>query len=130
MARTKNLTQLVDEVKAIDDKLDAAMQPVKVLTHKRSELLTEISNRFAEEGCESHKTKRASATLVKREVVKATDFNKYAAYVFKHKALDLLPRTIPSVAFFDRIGEGERIPGTAIEVVRSIRITAVKKQEK
>lgn len=127
MARTETLTSLVDKVHALDAKIEAAMQPIKVLNHKRNELITEISNRFAEEQCESHKTRKATASLVKREVVKATNFEKYAAYVFKNKALDLLPRTIPSVAFFDRVAEGEKIPGTAIEVVRSIRITAVKK---
>lgn len=72
---------------------------------------------------ESARSSKATATLTKREVAKMDDYSKFAAYVYKHKALDLLQSRISITALRERNASGKKVPGVVVDTLPTLSLT-------
>lgn len=89
------------ELKALKDAIGAVES--QIFEHMRSQ------------GIDGFKGEHTNVAVVTQRVPKVTDWDAFNAYVLKHKALDMLHRRVSSTAYFDRVNNGESVPGVVPE---------------
>lgn len=130
MDRKKNRTSLGQQIDAIylqDKEIAKANAVVSELKRERSRMEARLLKSFDKEDIDGSKGGRAVAYVKSGRHPKIKDYRKFMKYVLKKRALDLLQNRVSSRAYFDRLDEGEEVPG--VEIYTSIGISVRKRKK-
>ena len=120
-----NLEARVKALTALSDKIDKINQTLKEANGQYEELERALLEAMQGEGLTQVATTKATAFLSKRTFVKMEDYDGFMAFVFKHKAADLLQRRVNQRAYLDRTEAGEKVPG-----ISTVEIPTVNRRRK
>jgi len=93
---------------------------VKDLKAERRKLESKALKAFDKDDIDGAKGKTGIAGIAKTSHPQIKDLRKFRKYLIKNKAWDLLQNRIASRAYFDRLEEGESVPG--VEVFENIKV--------
>ena len=117
---------LIDQLYAQDRKIKAlekALREAKQASYPIEEKLLKLLRRQKLDGAVG---KRARARIAITKHANIKNRSKYIAYIIKKKAYDLITNHIGSKAYFDRIDDGEYVPGVEVFEKTKVSITRVK----
>jgi hypothetical protein len=114
----------VKALTAVSNKIDAINQTLKEQNAQYEILERELLEAMQQQGLMQVATAKATASLTKRTFVNliAEEYDQFMAYVFKHKAVDLLQRRVNQRAYLDRVENGEKVPGVKTTEVPTISL--------
>lgn len=112
---------LIDKLRAKDLSIAKAEKVVKDLKTERRRLETKALKAFDKDDIDGAKGKSGIANIRETRHPQIKDRRKFMKYLLKNKAWDLLQNRIASRAYFDRLEEGESVPG--VEVFNSVRVS-------
>lgn len=110
----KTLEEMVKVWSAIQTKIDAANLVLKNLNAEFDAQERRIFEAMQAQGLSNIGTGKATAYISNKTFVsidKEDGFDKFIAFVFKHKAVDLLHRRVNQKSFLERTENGELVPG-------------------
>lgn len=122
------LGQRIDQIYALDRKIDAKEASLSKLKKKRAALETKLLKGFAKEDIDGCKGARGTARIRRAEFPSIKDRRAFDKFVLKHKALDLFQNRVSSTAWKARLEEGQKVPG--ISVFERIGVTVTKRGSK
>lgn len=108
------LGSLIDKLRDKDVAISKAEKVVKDLKTERRRLENKLLKAFDKDDIEGAKGKKGIAAVRKSAHPSIKDRSKFMRYLIKNKAYDLLQNRIASRAYFDRLEEGETIPGVTV----------------
>lgn len=94
---------------------------VKDLKEERRKLENKALKAFDKDDIDGAKGKTGIASIKKTSHPSIKDRKKFMKYLIQNKAYDLLQNRIASRAYFDRLEEGESVPG--VEVFENIKVS-------
>lgn len=106
--------QSIDRMYDLEVKIDAAEAKVKELKQQRSELESRLLRKFGSEKIDGCKGVRGTASVRIAKFLSIKDRRKFERYVIKHRAFDLFQSRVSSRAYFDRLEDGEPVPGVRV----------------
>ena len=109
------LAGILVDYETVDQQVDALEAKVRKLKADRDAIEKRIFEHMRAQGIDGFKGDHTNVAVVTQRVPKVTDWDAFNAYVLKHKALDLLHRRVSSTAYFDRVNNGEPVPGVVPE---------------
>lgn len=115
----------IDKIFGMDQIIRSAEGKIKDLKRARAELETKLLRSFDKEDIDGCKGKRGVASIKKARFPSIKDRRKFDKYVLRNKALDLFHNRISSKAYFDRLEDGEVVPG--VEVFERIGVSIKKR---
>jgi hypothetical protein len=121
------LGQQIDELYAMDLRIKKASAVVAKLNKLRAKLDTRLQRSFEKEELDGSKGKRGVASLRTTNHPAIKNRGKLDKWILKNKALDLYQSRLMSKAYFERLEEGQSIPG--VEVFTKTRISVVKRKD-
>lgn len=101
-------------------KAEAAVLELK---RERAALESKLLKEFGKQEIHGCKGARGVGRIAEAEYPSIKDRRKFDKYVLKNRAFDLFQNRISSKAYFDRLEEGEEVPGVGIFKRISIRVT-------
>lgn len=101
-------------------------EKVKLLEAEEKKVKDYMLNTFAKEDLRSVKTKKATVTLVEKDVPHVKDKEAFGRYVYENKAWDLLYGKAVEEAIKARWDEGEQVAGVEKYHDVKIKLTEVK----
>lgn len=110
----KSIGAQIDQLKKKDDEIDAAEGKVKKLRQQRAKLESTLLKSFDKDDIDGAKGKHGVASIKRRSFPSIKQRKKFLRYVIKNRAWDLFQNRISSTAYFDRLEEGESIPGVNV----------------
>ncbi len=123
----KPIGEEIDELYALEQKIKRIILkrivPLKERVAKKEEA---ILKRLQKEKAPSVKGQQAIASIKKTQHANVKNRRLLEKYVAKNKAYDLFTNALSSKAYFDRVAEGEEIPG--IEVYTRTSLSLVKRK--
>lgn len=137
MATTKKaLSKAEVEEKAIGteiNRLFAARTKIKKAEDKISEMKAAfkeqeeaLRKRLVKSKMDSARGAKATVTVGTRKVCKIGDYNKFATYILKNKALDCFQNRPSITAINARIENGEKVPGIEFDEIPILSMRARK----
>lgn len=115
----------IDVLYKLDREIKAAESALNVLKRERAELETALLEDFDKQDIDGCKGRLGVASVRRARFPTIKDWKKFEKYVFTHRALDLMHRRVASKAYFDRLEEGDRVPG--IEVFERVGVSITKR---
>lgn len=119
----KKLGQSIDELYALERKIKKLGDEEKKLRSTRFKLETELLKQFNSEDIKGSQGLRGKAAIKVTKYPTIKDHMKFQKYVKKNGAFDLYQRRINQKAYFDRLEEGEAVPGVEIFNKTSIKVS-------
>lgn len=120
------LGEQIDALYEMDQKIKAANSKVTLLKQKRDKMDLRLQRSFKKQQIEGSKGKQGVASIRETKHPQIKDRGKLDKWVLKHKALDLFTSHMSSTAYFERLEEGQSIPG--VEVFPKTRISVTKRK--
>lgn len=117
---------LIDEIYALEAKIDQASAVVSTLKQKRDKLEDKLLRNFDKEELNGAQGKRAKARINKTRHPTLKDRKSFIKYVVAKRAWDLFQNRISSTAYFERLEAGENVPG--VEVFTKIKVSVTKRK--
>lgn len=114
---------LIDNMADIDHDIDVLQAAIKKLNKKRAVIEGKLMAAFEKQKIGKASGRRANAGLSSRRHPSIKDMAKFNRYVLQKKAFDLYQRRINSKAYFDRLAEGDAVPGVEVYEHFFIKIT-------
>ena len=121
------LGQQIDELYAMDLRVKAAQAVVSKLNKLRDKLDARLQRSFKAEQLEGTKGRKAVASLRKSHYPTIKNRRKLDKWILKHKALDLYQSRLMQKAYFERLEEGQSVPG--VEVFTKVSVSVVKRKD-
>jgi phage shock protein A len=118
--------ELIDRVATVDMELDALKMKMKELGKKRSAIEVKLMSALEKQKVNKATGKLAHAKLDSRRHPSIKDMKKFNKYVKANDAFDLYQRRINSTAYFDRLKEGEEVPGVDVFERHFVKITRIR----
>lgn len=109
-----SIGQLIDRMYEQERLIDKAEARVKELKRQREVMEARLLRSFGTEDIDGCKGRRGVATVQTAKYPSIKDRSKFERYVIKNRAFDLFQSRITSSAYFDRLEEGEEIPGVSV----------------
>lgn len=116
--------ETIDAMAELDDDIDRLMAKVKKLNRKRADLELKLMMQLDKQQIKKASGKRMNAAISSRRHPSIKDAVKFNAYVQKHRAFDLYQRRINSKAYFDRLEQGDTVPGVDVFEKKFVKLTA------
>ena len=104
----------IDRLYAQEQRIDKAEAALRKLKQEREKLEAKLLRSFGIEDIDGCKGKRGVASVRTARFPSIKDRSKFLHYVVKNRAFDLFQNRIASRAYFDRLEEGEKIPGVSV----------------
>jgi hypothetical protein len=117
----RTIGEQIDRLYDKEQKIDEVEAQLRKLKQDREKLQARLLRSFGTEDIDGCKGRRGVATVLKTPFASIKDRRKFMHYVIKNRAFDLLQNRVASRAYFDRIEEGEAIPG--VKVFDKIRVS-------
>ena len=127
-AKPKKIGTKIDHLFAMSETISEREHELKELKSKRAELEADIIKHLHTENATDAGGKMGKVSISVTKHANVKDWKKYYEYIHKHKAFDLLQRRVSDKAYFDRIEEGEKIPG--VEVYTREKLNRSRRREK
>lgn len=108
------LGQQIDRLLAFDTAIKEAEEETKELRRRRTKLESRVFKDFKKVDIKGTTTTRAIAEIKSRKHPSIKDRAKFQRYVKRNQAFDLYQNRLNSKAYFDRLEEGEQVPGISI----------------
>lgn len=127
---TDSVNKLITTLYKKREALTAINKKVKVLEEERDEIAERLIAALDAQGIEQSRVKGlATATISESIVPQVEDWDKYWAFIGKHKAFYLLERRPAVVAYRELLEtrKGRKIPGVTSFKRRTIRLLSAKK---
>jgi hypothetical protein len=118
------LGKLIDRLRKWDDKIAGQEAVLRELKKKRRVTEDRVLDRFDKEEIQNASGRIGRARLLTGKHPKLKDRKAYIRYLLRNKAWDLLTNHIAKKAYFDRLEEGEQVPG--VEIFTSFKISVSK----
>ena len=123
-----NLSELINQLVEVKNQRADLANTDSDLSKQAAALESDIMHAMSEVGT----TKAASdsghsVTMSKKSVPVITDWDAFYAYVSQTKSFDLLHNRLSTLAFKDRIEQGELIPGSSTTELWGINLTKSRK---
>ncbi len=118
------LGELIDELRRWDNKIDRKEAELRELKKERRLVEDKVLDRFDKEDIQNASGKIGRARINKGQHPKLKNRKQFIKYVIKNRAWDLFTNAIGKKAYFDRLEEGEQIPG--VEIFTSFKISVSK----
>jgi hypothetical protein len=113
----------IDELYQLDNEIARQERVVSTLKKKRAKAELSLMALLKKEGLEQARGNNANARRYKTKHPQIKNGKKFWKYVDKHKAFDLVHNRIASRAYFDRLEEGEEVPGVEVSVFEKLSVT-------
>lgn len=107
----KELAKIGDQWLKAREKRLAADKIAKALKDKEQELEAILINNLSKGAASGISGKLVTVYVDVVEVPKLEDRDKFMAYVWKHKAWELIPTTVNKAPWRERVDDGAKIPG-------------------
>lgn len=104
-----------NRIRKLEEKTSALKKDLK-------EAESALRKRLVAQGMDSARGRAATVTVTSREVCRIEDYNRFAAYVYKYKALDLLQSRPSITALRERQKQGKKVPGVSVETLPTLSI--------
>jgi len=114
--------EMIDRMALLDREVDKHQASVKKLNEQRSLLERKLMKEFDKQGISKASGKLVHAMTASRRNPSIKDLKKFTSYVMKHQAFDLYQRRINSKAYFDRLEQGDAVPGIDVFEKHFIRL--------
>jgi len=121
-----SLGKLIDQMFQQDQVIGRQEKVLKDLKRDRRILEDKLLEDFDKDQIQGAKGSRATASISKTKHPKIKSLKKFQRYVLKTRALDLYQNRLSPRAYFDRLEEGELVPG--VEVFTNIRVSLRKRK--
>jgi hypothetical protein len=115
---------LIDGMAMIDVEIGKLQAQIKEHGKKRMLLESKLMRAFEKQKIGKASGRRANAVISSRRHPSIKDMAKFNKYVLLNKAFDLYQRRINAKAYFDRLNEGDAVPGVEVYEHQFIKITA------
>lgn len=115
---------LIDSLYAQDRSIHKQEAVLRDLKKARKVIEDKLLDQFDKEDISGAQGKAGKAGLRKGRHPKIKDRAKFLKYVLKTKSFDLFTNAVAKKAYFDRLEEGEQVPGT--EIFTSYKVTVSK----
>lgn len=112
---------LIDKLRAKDVSIRKAEAVVSELKRERVKLETKLLRAFDKDDIDGAKGKKGVASVKRSNHPTIKDRRRFMKYLIQHKAWDLLQNRIAPKAYFDRLEEGESVPG--VEVFEKFKVS-------
>lgn len=123
----RSLGEQIDRLYRQDLKIKTVERELRDLKSVRSKLEVRLLKTFGKEDIDGSKGANATANVNSSRHPQLKDPRQFWKYVLKNRATDLVHNRISSRAYFDRLQEGETIPG--VEIFTSIRVSVRKRKK-
>lgn len=110
----KSIGQQIDALRLKDNEIAKQEAIVKKLKQDRELLEKRLLRSFDKDDIEGAKGKIGVASIKRSSFPSIKDRHKFIKYILKNKAWDLFQNRIAARAYFDRLEEGESVPGVAV----------------
>lgn len=120
--KVKSLGQQIDALYDVDQEIHRIHKELTEVKQKRAKLETRLLKNFDKKKVDGCRTSKAVSSIKKTDFPSIGDRKKFFKYVAKAKAFDLLQSRIASRAYFDRLEEGEEVPGVKVFTRISVSI--------
>lgn len=128
----KTLGALVDELHAIDEKIDKLNEDhnrkERVLKAQREELETKLLKQFKKDQLNGATGTRASMVRDVTPMPNIKDWDKYLGFVAKKKAWELIQKRVGLTAFREYVANGVTIPGAEVFEKVTLKTSKLKKK--
>ena len=104
----------IDRLYDQEQRIDKAEAALRKLKQEREKLEAKLLRSFGMENIDGCKGRRGVASIRKAQFPSIKNRAKFVRYVAAHKAFDLFQNRIASRAYFDRLEEGEKVPGVSV----------------
>lgn len=96
------------------------------MKRKRDRLELKLLRGFNKEDISGCKGKQGVAVILRHRHAKIGDREKLLKYIKKNDAFDLFQNRLSSTAYFDRLEEGEKVPG--VDTWEDIKVSVRKRK--
>jgi len=120
------LGEAIDSMYQQDLLIRSQEKVLRDLKSKRFEMETQLFKRFDKSVIKGATGKLGKASLADTKHPQLKDRKKFWRYLVKNKAYDLVQNRIASRAYFDRLEEGEEIPGVEVFVRYKVNVRKAK----
>lgn len=115
--------QRIDRLYEQEQLIDKAEARLRELKRQREAMQAKLLRSFDTEDIDGCKGRRGVASVREAHFPSIKDRRKFERYVIKNRAFDLFQGRVAARAYFDRIEEGEEIPGVKIFKRVTVSIT-------
>ena len=115
--------ELIDAMSDLDKKVDVYAAKIKKLNQKRALLEKKLMRAFEKQGIDKASGKDMHAMSASRRFPSIKDLNALTKYIKKRNAFDLFQRRINAKAYFDRLEQGDAVPGVDVFDKHYIKLT-------
>jgi hypothetical protein len=122
----KSLGSHIDRLYGMDQEIKAAGVVVSKLKSRRAKLEAKLLRLFKRQDIDGARGKVGVSGTQSARFPTVKNRAKLERYILKHRALDLLQNRINSRAYFDRLEEGEEVPG--VSVFERVRVSVRKRK--
>ena len=122
--KKSKLGALIDELYLHDRGIRKQENVLRDLKKARKVVEDKLLDQFDKEDISGAQGRRGKAGLRKGRHPKVKDRAKLLKYILKTKAFDLFTNALAKKAYFDRLENGEQVPGT--EIFTSYKVTVSK----
>lgn len=125
MIKSKTPTgDIIDKLYLQDQEIDDLNAELKAARQVRAKIETRLLKRLRGGKLDGARGKRAIAYIKQTRHAKINNRPKLIMYIVKKKAFDLFTNAVSSKAYFDRLDDGETVPG--VEIYTSTRVNVQK----
>ena len=122
-APKEKLGVMIDRMYDLQAQIKKAEKGVSELKKDKALIESRLLKRFGTDDIDGCKGKRGVARISTTQHPSIKERKKFLKYVVRNEAFDLFQNRIASKAYFDRIDEGEEIPGVGVFEKVSVRVT-------
>lgn len=126
MKMSTTLGATIDALWKIIEERKALSAADKALSEKEQILRDYLQNNFDKSGLGGAKGKYATVSLKTQTVADVQDWDKFYAYIAKHKAWECLQKRPGITALRERWDAGKEVPGVSSKEITVLSVTAVK----
>lgn len=118
-----SIGELIDKMATIDKEVSKLQALIKKHNERRSLVEKKLMRAFEKQGINKASGKLANALDSSRRHPTIKDLAKLNKYIQKRGAYDLYQRRINAKAYFDRLEQGEAVPGIEVFERHFIKLT-------
>jgi hypothetical protein len=115
---------IIDSLYLQDKEIDDLNAELKAARQVRAKIEARLLKRLRSGRLDGARGKRAIAYVKELRHAKINNRPKLIAYIVRKRAFDLFTNAVSSKAYFDRLDDGETVPG--VEIYTSTRINVQK----
>jgi hypothetical protein len=122
-----SLGKQIDDLYDLDQQIDQAQADLRSLNQLRKKKETKLLNSFEKDDIDGAKGRMGTAHITRGRHPKIKNLKEFIKYVRMNKAYELFQNRISTKAYFDRLEEGEAVPG--VEIYNSFRVSIRKRKK-